>query len=78
MYDGWENRRLKNLREKSIGNMLRETRRRIRKTKDWMCADERREGYKGMRGDKLYKLEISEGCGVRIWVPNHRSKILEL
>ena len=26
-------------------------------TKDQMSADERKEGYKGMRGDKLYKLK---------------------
>ena len=30
---------------------------RICNTKDQMSADEKKEGYKGMRGDKLYKLK---------------------
>ena len=31
------------------------------KTKDRMCADERRECYKGMRGCKLHTLKCFEG-----------------
>ena len=38
------------------------------KTKDRMCADERRERYKGMRGGKLHTLKCFEGYGVRIKV----------
>ena len=30
---------------------------------EWVCVDERRERYKGMVGDILYKLKIVEWCG---------------
>ena len=79
MNDEWGDGRQKNLREKNIDGMSKEVERK-------MYADERKEEYKGMRGDKQYKFKISEGYAARIWIvereymkgtPNHLSKILK-
>ena len=39
---------------------------RMCKTKHWICDDDKKEWYKGMRGDKLYQIKIAEEC--RAWM----------
>ena len=50
------------IERKNISVISREARGRIFKTKERICVDEKRKGYKGIRGDKLYKIKISEEC----------------
>ena len=48
--------------------MSREVTRKECKTKDRICTDEIRERYKGIVGDRLYRIDISKDLGVRIRV----------